>query len=273
VDFGYAADTMLLGSISGQLWHDAQADGSYDPINEAGLAGVSVSLMRDTNGNRTWERGEPIAATTTSDRGGRFLFSGVPAGDYLVTVSDTHNILAGYGPTTVGATTQNRAQPHAVSLTPGAANLSANFGYVQVGQRGRLGVIGNQVWYDADADADGLFEPGEGEIGIAGVTVTLYREAALVATTTTAASGQYAFTGLTAGRYTVQVSDEFDILNNYTATVLGPQPGQDDNNQVQPYLVELPADGRVMSADFGYRPAPVAVAIWAQPGPGRLLPF
>lgn len=83
--------------------------------------------------------------------------------------------------------------------------------------------------------------------------------------------GQYAFTGLAAGRYTVQVSDQLRILSGYTATVPGPQPGQDDNNQTQPYVVELTPDGRVLSADFGYRPASAAGATWAWPG--QLWPF
>ena len=129
----------------------------------------------------------------------------------------------------------------------------------RVGRRGSLGVIGNQVWYEADGD--GLYEPGEGEAGIAGVTVALYRDARLIATTMTGASGQYAFTGLTAGRYTVQVSDEFGVLAGLMPSTPGPQPGEDGNNQAQPNAVELSADGRILSADFGYRPAPRATGI------------
>jgi hypothetical protein len=263
IDFGYAAGTTPLGSIGGQLWLDSAADGNYDPAHEAGLPGVSVSLIRDLDGDRAWERGEPIAATTTSDRDGRFSFSGVPSGDYLVLTTDTHNVLAGYAPTIIAAATQNQLQPYAIRLAPGASDDSAGFGYVPVGRRGSLGVIGNQVWYETDGD--GLFEPGEGEAGIAGVTVALYRDAGLIATAVTGASGQYAFTGLPTGRYTVQVSDEFGVLAGLMPSTPGPQPGEDGNNQAQPYAVELSADGRILSADFGYWPVSGAMGFTDEP--------
>jgi hypothetical protein len=50
----------------------------------------------------------------------------------------------------------------------------------------------------------------------------------------------------------VQVSDDFGNLTGYIVTVLGANPGQDNNNQAQPYLVALPQDGINMTADFGY---------------------
>jgi hypothetical protein len=263
IDFGYAAGTTLLGSIGGQLWLDSRADGNHDAVTEAGLPGVSVSLIRDLDGDRAWEREDPIAATTTSDRVGRFHFTGVPAGDYLVLATDTHNVLTGYGPTLVSATTLNRPQPYAIHLAPGASDTTAGFGYVPFGRRGSLGVIGNQVWYEMNGN--GLFEPGEGEVGIAGVTVALYRDARLVAIAVTGASGQYAFTGLTAGRYTVQVSDEFGVLAGLMPSTPGPQPGEDGNNQAQPYAVELSADGRILSADFGYWPVSGAMGFTDEP--------
>ena len=59
---------------------------------------MSVDLIRDTNGNKAWDAGEPIIATVTTGsaldaNNGNYLFSGLPAGDYLVHVSDTTGVL------------------------------------------------------------------------------------------------------------------------------------------------------------------------------------
>ncbi|MBK9462537.1 MAG: carboxypeptidase regulatory-like domain-containing protein [Sphingobacteriales bacterium] len=54
--------------------------------------------------------------------------------------------------------------------------------------------LGNYVWYDVDED--GIQDATE--TGVDGVTVTLYDgNGAVVATTTTDATGAYEFTGLT----------------------------------------------------------------------------
>ncbi len=258
-DFGY--DSPTLGVISGTVWDDsADKDGILDP-GEPRFPGVSVSLIVDQNNNGVLDPGEPIFATDTTDQNGNFSFEGVPPGNYLVVVTDTQNVLDDYAPSPVtfppGVTTddRNRAQPYPVTLPAGGSDATADFGYVKDGTSGSLGIIGNQVWYERDRD--GLYEPDLGDIGVAGVTVDLYRDSGggnfvFVATTTTGASGDYVFTSLPAGTYRVQVSDDFGILANFIGTVPGPNPGQDNNNQVQPYLVGLPSDGVNMTADFGY---------------------
>ena len=49
--------------------------------SEVRLPGVTVSLIKDTNGNGTWEPGEPIyLSTDITDANGQYLFSEVPAG-------------------------------------------------------------------------------------------------------------------------------------------------------------------------------------------------
>ena len=124
------------------------------------------------------------------------------------------------------------------------------------------GIIGNQVWYETDYD--GLYEPQNGEIGVAGVVVRLTPPANVDAgagngvpiTTMTGADGGYAFTSLPAATYSVQVIDTFGILTGYQVTALGANQGQDNNNQNQQpngYSVTLATNTSInTTADFGY---------------------
>jgi hypothetical protein len=62
----------------------------------------------------------------------------------------------------------------------------------------------------------------------------------------------------------VRVNDAAGVLKGYTITVLGPNQGQDNNNQQQPYAVTLAAGGYNLTADFGYTRTPGAIGdyIW-----------
>ncbi len=63
-----------------------------------------------------------------------------------------------------------------------------------------LGNIGDYVWLDTDKD--GVQDTGE--VGLANVTVRLYKSAVPIATMTTDANGFYLFTGLPTGSYAVE---------------------------------------------------------------------
>jgi hypothetical protein len=261
-DFGYTSPD--LARLGGTVWHDLGRDGLLD-AGEPGIPSVSVDLIRDSNTNGVWDAGEPIIGTTTTDQAGNYEFKGLPPGYYLVDVSDTQNVLDDFVATLVGPDpgqdNNNQAQPYAVALGPGGVNTTADFGYVQSGSVDMLGVIGNQVWYEEDGD--GLYDPESGDIGVAGVTVSLHREGLFLGATTTGASGDYIFTSLPAGNYTVAVVDSFGILSNLNPTILGPNPGQDNNNQAQPYAIALPGAGVNMTGDFGYtRPGAIGDFVW-----------
>jgi hypothetical protein len=85
-----------------------------------------------------------------------------------------------------------------------------------------INTLGDKVW--RDDDKDGVQDAGEP--GVAGVTVALYNSSnALVGTTTTDAYGNYLFTGLRDGSYSVG----FTLPANYTFTVSN-TPGDNGNN-------------------------------------------
>ncbi len=90
------------------------------------------------------------------------------------------------------------------------------------------------------------------------MTVDLYKDGAKYGTTTTGASGDYSFTSLPSGNYTVEVSDIYGVLSAYRPTAPGPVQGADNNNQVpQPYAITLPEKVANLTGDFGYYKGPV----------------
>jgi hypothetical protein len=257
-DIGYMLDSPA--AVGNLVWRDDNNNGQRD-ASEAGIPGVTVDLrdMRDT-----------VLATIMTNQDGEYWFPGMAAGGYEVVVTDTQDVLGSYrqarlGPLP-GQDNNNQRQPYTVNLAAGQTDATADFGYV-VDPRCRLpGMIGNLVWHDVLRN--GVYEPGSGDMGIAGVTLVLLdAEGRTVATTTTGTMGGYVFTGLAAGTYWVQVTDVHGVLTEYERTMLGAS-GLDNNNQVQPYAVLLPAAGFNMTADFGYRltaePTPTPT-----PMPGR----
>jgi len=247
----------LLGAIGNLVFLDADRNSVFG-AGDAPLGGVTVALIRDSDGNRDWDPGEPIIATATTSNtvdatGANYLFTGVPAGNYLVHVSDTAGVLVDYARGPLGAAGvdgNSQSDPYASALAAGATHLAADFGFYRAAGL-MTGVIGNQVW--GETDGDGLFAAPSGDLGVAGVTVALLQDGIMVAATTTGADGSYTFVGRAAGAYQVAVSDDFGVLAGYAPTTPGPFPGQDRNNQTQPYTVTLPDNSSDLTADFGYR--------------------
>ncbi|MEZ4714912.1 MAG: SdrD B-like domain-containing protein, partial [Caldilineaceae bacterium] len=261
-DFGY--DSPQLGIIGNQVWFDTGlVPGTYDSGSEAGVPGVTVDLWVDADGSGTLTPGDYIYATVVTDENGQYQFGGVPAGDYLVNVSDTANVLDDYIPTTILGPTGdnfNKAQPYPVTLAAGATNNTADFGYVpNPSSPPGQGIIGNQLWYESGASVNGLFEPEKGDIGLAGIVVELLdSQNTVILTQTTGSSGLYAFTSLPAGDYRVRVGDSStypvngSILADYIPTVLIGGTADNTNKDEAGYPVALAADEVNMTADFGY---------------------
>jgi hypothetical protein len=72
-------DPLASGWITGSTWHDADGDGHADP-GDTGLNGITVFLDLNDDGSL-----DPVAEPATStDEHGRYYFSGLAAGDYVV---------------------------------------------------------------------------------------------------------------------------------------------------------------------------------------------
>jgi uncharacterized repeat protein (TIGR01451 family) len=274
VDFGFSGGSVPLGGIGGTIWQDMpvdeRVDGVYTPASEPGIPEVSVGLIRDVDGNGAWSGVEPYIATF-STLAGSYHFDGLPAGAYLVRVTDTRRVLRRFavtrpGPTAAtGADHQNKTQPYPLALAPGGVDTSADFGYREyevfgAGDPPPPGVIGDLVWLDVVAD--GSYDPQDGDQPLPGVTVVLRNGAgAQIATSTTGIDGKYLFTDLPTGDYTVSVSDAFGVLADLTLSAAGAGPGLDNTNQAQPYAVTLGLVSSDLTADFGYTDPPVGYTI------------
>jgi protocatechuate 3,4-dioxygenase beta subunit len=299
-DFGYQPSGATLGSIGDTIWFDADADGtgpSMPPIDgggavtqgnpanpadpaEYGIPGVTVTLIRDSNGDGRWNAGEPIIATTTTNANGQYLFPGLPltdgtgTDDYIVWVNDSNNVLGEMIPT---YDKDGRLLPASPSIRTGlgisaVTNLGTtggspygadnvrdqDFGYTNTYQQPNpqntaqpLGLIGDYVWFDVDRDnvqdAD--------ERGVEGVVVELLDATGttVIATTVTDENGHYSFGGLPLNQsYIVRIpSSNFDPgrpLEGMTNTG-GPVGG---SGNAGPVVNLTPANPINLVQDFGY---------------------
>ena len=232
VDFGYNwnPSTDPLGSIGDRIWVDADADGVQDP-GEVGIPGVTVNLLIDAEGNGSYTT---VVATTTTDAAGLYIFPGLAAGSYVVQV-DTSTLPAGYGQTgdpdhfgTDATANPAQAGDHQttapVVLAPGDVFVNADFGYVFP----TFSNLGDLIYFDANAD--GAFNAGDGDSGLANVTVVLLNNLGqVIASTITDDTGWYLFTGLPAGTYTVWVNDTGNVLAGLVQTA-DPDGGLDSRS-------------------------------------------
>ena len=127
LDFGYYKPV----TIGDYVWNDANANGIQD-AREVGLAGVTLTLTGTTVG------GQSVTDHATTDPTGHYLFV-EPPGTYTVRVdaSNATGALLGYTATLTGkgtAVTDSNPNPSGTTpgtLSPGASDLTVDFGYYQ----------------------------------------------------------------------------------------------------------------------------------------------
>ena len=109
-----------------------------------------------------------------------------------------------------------------------------------------------------------MLDPSEA-IRLPGVTLELRNpNGNVVATTTTDANGDYAFTGLPDGTYTVDVTDTANLLNGYWHSLGNQAPTSDGTSKADPYTLSVTGGQSVTTADFGYYidPASLGDFVW-----------
>jgi len=222
-------------AVGDLVWLDIDADGVFD-IGEPGLSNVSVSLY-DAGPNGVFGGGDDfLIGTTQTGSDGSYLFSHLVGSNYYVEVDETTL------PSGLELSTGSTNPLPVFTLADNSVNLVQDFPYTN--DSSDNAIIGDLVW--SDANNNGIRDPGEA--GISGVTLDLINTATnmTVSTTTTGADGQYLFTNVPPGEYTVEVTDSGNELTGYSLTS-GPQSNPSPS---EPFEVE--AGDVLLTLDFGY---------------------
>ncbi|TPW09187.1 MAG: hypothetical protein FD127_4218, partial [Acidimicrobiaceae bacterium] len=220
IDFG---DT--LGSVGGFVYVDTNNNG-IKVAAEVGIPGATVVLTGVTI------TGKAVNLTTTTGVDGSYLFSGLLASNAAgYTIAETQPAGFNDGKDTRGTInsvsvgTAGNDVITGVNLGGGQNGINYNFG--ERNPTGKTFVAGRVF---VDADNDGKLDAGEA--GLAGVTITL-QGAPGNPTTTTDGNGNYIFTGIAAGKYTIVESQPtgFDsTTTNTLANVNVPAAGLGNQN-------------------------------------------
>ena len=172
-------------TLSGEVYNDLNDDGTLQ-AGDPGLSGWTVQLLDSSN---------TVVATTTTDSSGDYSFTGVISGSYTVApVAPT-----GYVPT--GPTSGTLA----VTATAGQTITNLNFGEFQTV------TLSGEVFDDvSDSGSFNTNDPG-----LSGWTVDLSNASnQVIGTATTDTNGDYSFSGLGPGTYSIA-----DVLQpGYVAT-------------------------------------------------------
>jgi uncharacterized repeat protein (TIGR01451 family) len=173
------------------VWYDLNQDGQQS-AGEPGVPGNFVTLYNPA--------GIAVAKDTT-DASGAYLFEGLVEGSYTIAFElPDGTIFTRNGGAASDALNSDpdpsTGRTPAFTLSPGEHDSSLDAGLIQ------LASLGDYVWNDDDND--GLQD--DGEAGIGGVTVILYRDNGTpVDTTSTDGNGFYSFASLLPGSYYIEV--------------------------------------------------------------------
>ncbi|HJQ38415.1 MAG TPA: C25 family cysteine peptidase, partial [Thermoanaerobaculia bacterium] len=194
-------------SIGDTIWNDLNANGTQD-AGEPGMAGITVTLYNDTNNNSVINAGETVRATVVTDSNGQYLFTGLPIGNYIVSVpaQSGYNYVAGGRPDTDAGSAGIQLEADIV----GVGNvLTRDFGFQAATPR----TVSGKLWNDANLN--GVVNGGES--GFSGVTVEILSVVA-GAGTVAATNGSFTITG-TGTNFTVLNPGDPIIINGVTYRV------------------------------------------------------
>ena len=212
-------------TIAGKLYNDADASFSSSD-SETPYAGVTVALLKKDGTPVLDKDGNPVTAVTDAD--GKYSFPGLALGEYTVSVVDpTSGPLAGTKPTEAYTGRYKTVADVTIAEATGSV-IDVNFGLVAPA------TIGDRVWYDEDGNG-----ADNGEPGAPNVTVILKdAHGAEVARTATDANGNYRFTGLIPGTYTVDI--EVPAGYNAATTSMTVTVGEGEENLSADFPLTVP---------------------------------
>jgi len=213
--------------LAGKVYYDANDSSSYDN-GEEGFKDITVELL-GADGN--------VVATTTTDADGNYSFTRLPAGDYTVKVTKA-GAIANLNQTEDPDSTKDNTSGTVTLNADNPVQENINFGYVK-----KHAISGN-VYLDQNRDKT----KNTGDLPQGGVTVKLVdASGTVVATTTTDTDGNYSFTGLGDGTYTVAVDKTGPLAS--TEQTEDPSGNADSRSQAITFTRN---DPDVTNVNFGY---------------------
>ncbi|HPT16690.1 MAG TPA: SdrD B-like domain-containing protein, partial [Kiritimatiellia bacterium] len=243
-------DEALNVTLGDRAWEDLNANGVQD-VGEPGISNVLVHVF-DAASN--------LAAILRTDTNGVWLSKGHGPGSYYA----KYFLPGGYQFTARHVGTNAAADSDAdlatgltaaYAMTNGMTNLTLDAGLF------RRAAIGDFAWEDLDGDG----QQDAGEPGLSNVVVRLYDAAAnVVGTTTSSATGAYAFTNLAPGIYSVGYAlpagyggTQANAGNDATDSDADPATGR-----TAPFLLASGQADPTVDAGFA-RPATLGDKTWA----------
>ena len=191
-----------MAHVGDHVWEDINGNGVQD-LGEAGIGGVTVQL-KDASGN--------LVSSTTTDIHGDYHFT-INAGTYSVAIVPPAGYIA-----TDRHQGGNDALDSDIDVNGTSALVALNIGdnnnTIDAGLY-RTAELGDRVWLDTNKNG----VQDSGEAGVAGVRVTLLDASgrAVGSPLATDASGNYLFTNLKPGSYSVQF-DKTTLPSGYAFT-------------------------------------------------------
>lgn len=190
VDMGLYQEASKVGD---RVWYDANKNGIQD-AGEDGVGGVTVQLYRVGEA-------DAVAVTKTATTG-IYLFDNVTPADYYIvfnapvayTITEANN-----GDDTKDSDADSSGRTENFTLLAGTQNSTIDMGVYQ-----NVVSLGDKVWLDSNHD--GIQDVGE--TGVRDVNVTIHSETNdFSKSVLTDENGNYLFTHLSAGEYSVEFKD------------------------------------------------------------------
>ncbi len=236
----YKTGTNSIGNL---VFLDRSSNGVFNAGFDAGLAGVTVRLYEDANGDGNVNAADDgLMGTVTTAADGTYTFSNLPRTNYIIIVDGT----------SPGLPEQYLITADPYGLKDGKSALSItttnrmdqNFGYYAYGS----GAISSYAWHDVNGDG---IKSGVTETGLVGVAVVLMADFndngnwVVITTNYTAAGGAYSFSGLPDGKYWVGVVGTNGIpADNYGLKFVPTTPTN--------YVVIISGGATNTASKFGY---------------------
>ena len=223
--------------LSGLVYLDANNNGVADP-GEEGLSEVTITLTG------TDDLGDDVVVTALTDTNGEYIFDSLRPGTYTITETQDEDLLDGdESAGNLGGTVTDDVIGEIV-VASDDVGTGYNFGELEPAS------LSGAVYVDFNDDAELDFN----ENIIVGVDITLTgtndRGEAVNLTIQTDEDGEYAFSHLRPGTYTVTEAQPAGFLDGQDA--VGTEGGTLGNDEVSNIALGVAADG--MGYDFGERP-------------------